>query len=325
MERNAEDGHTGHHHHHADGHIHGAKAISGGGSGRKLLLSLVITGATLVAELVGGLLTGSLALLSDAAHVFLDIFALALSYGAIRLAARAPSGKHSYGFARMKVLAAFINGATLLLISVEIFRESVARFANPHSVLALPMLVVAGIGLVANLLVALVLGGHDHEDLNARSAFLHVVGDALSSVGVILAGIIMLLTGWTWVDPVASMLIGIIILSGSFRVLKEAIHLLNEGAPEDAEGDEVTAALAALPGVKSVHDTHVWALDPSFRVLSAHIVLEDQPLSRTAGLMSDVKRLLRERYKVEHTTIQFECADCEQCSGSADCEEGVTL
>jgi cobalt-zinc-cadmium efflux system protein len=118
------------------------------------------------------------------------------------------------------------------------------------------------------------------------------------------------------------MLIGIIILSGSFRVLKEAVHLLNEGAPDDAASDEVTAALATLPGVKSVHDTHVWALDPSFRVLSAHIVLEDQPLSRTAALMSDAKRLLRERYRVEHTTIQFECADCEQCSGLSDCEEG---
>ncbi len=314
MELSLINEHSGHHHHHADRHNHAMAAISGGGSGRKLLASLIITGATLLAEVVGGLLTGSLALLSDAAHVFLDIFALALSYGAVRLAARAPNGKHSYGFARMKVLAAFVNGATLLLISAEIFRESIARFTNPHSVIAGPMLIVAGVGLAANLLVALVLGGHDHEDLNARSAFLHVVGDALSSVGVIIAGIVIFFTGWTWVDPVASILIGVIILLGSFRVLKEAIHLLNEGAPADAQSDEVAAALATLPGVRSVHDTHVWALDPSFRVLSAHIVLEDQLLSRTAKLMSDAKQLLRERYKVEHTTIQFECADCEQCS-----------
>lgn len=313
-----------HDHHHVEGYIHGAEAISGGGSSRRLLVSLVITGATLVAEVVGGLLTGSLALLSDAAHVFLDILALALSYGAVRLAALAPSGRHSYGFARMKVLAAFINGASLLLISVEIFRESIARFSDPRSVIAAPMLLVAGIGLVANLLVALVLGGHDHEDLNARSAFLHVVGDALSSIGVIIAGIVILFTGWTWVDPLASILIGIVILSGSFRVLKEATHLLNEGAPEGSASDEVEAALADLPGVKSVHDTHVWALDPSFRVLSAHIVLDDQPLSRTAALMADAKRLLRERYKVEHTTIQFECVDCEQCSGSSNCGEGDT-
>ncbi|MCK7477128.1 MAG: cation diffusion facilitator family transporter [Candidatus Moduliflexus flocculans] len=278
------------------------------------MLSLVITGATLVAEVVGGLLTGSLALLSDAAHVFLDIFALALSYGAVRLTARAPSGKHSYGFARMKVLAAFINGATLLLISVEIFREAVVRFANPQAVIALPMLIVAGIGLAANLIVALVLGGHDHEDLNARSAFLHVIGDALSSVGVIVAGIVILFTGWTWVDPIASMLIGIVILSGSFRVLKEAIHLLNEGAPEDAASDEVAAALASLPGVLGVHDAHVWSLDPSVRLLSAHIVLADQSLSGTSALMSEAKRMLSERFKIEHTTIQFECADCGQCS-----------
>lgn len=310
------------HDHHHDGHMHGIETVSDKGSGGKLLLSLIITGATFIAEVVGGLLTGSLALLSDAAHVFLDIFALALSYGAVRLAARAPSGKHSYGFHRMKVLAAFINGATLLLISFEIFREAVIRFANPHSIIAVPMLIVAGIGLGANLLVALVLGGHDHEDLNARSAFLHVIGDALSSIGVIVAGLIILFTGWTWVDPIASVIIGIIILSGSFRVLKEAVHLLNEGAPEDASSDEVAAALVTLPGVKNVHDTHVWSLDPSFRVLTAHIVLDDQPLSATAKLMAQAKQLLRERFRVEHTTIQFECIDCEQCSGKAlNCKE----
>jgi len=301
-------------HTHADEHVHNHGNHDQNASGGKLLVSLIITVTTLVAEVIGGLLTGSLALLSDAAHVFLDIFALALSYGAVRLATRAPSGKHSFGFARMKVLAAFVNGSTLLLISIEIFREAIIRFANPQAIIAVPMLIVAGIGLAANLLVALVLGGHDHEDLNARSAFFHVLGDALSSIGVIIAGIVILFTGWTWVDPLASIVIGIIILGGSFKILKEAIHLLNEGAPEDAETDKVAETLAKIPEVISVHDVHVWSLDPSVRLLSAHIVLKDQSLHATSTIMAEAKRILRERYKIEHTTIQFECADCGQCT-----------
>ena len=306
----------GAHSHGHEGHDHGQdrhgheKAAQGG----KMLVALLLTAATLVAEIVGGILTGSLALLSDAAHVFLDIFALALSYGAIRLATRPPSARHSYGFFRMKVLAAFVNGASLLVVSIEIFREGITRLANPAPVVALPMLVVATIGLAANLIVALVLGGHDHEDLNARAAFLHVIGDALSSVGVIVAGLIIAFTGWYWVDPVASLLIGIIIITGSFRVLKEAIHLLNEGAPEGAGSDEVGEAIAGVPGVLGVHDAHVWSLDPSYRLLSAHVVLEDLLLSRSETIMTGIKKVLDEKFEIEHTTIQFECSNCGQCS-----------
>lgn len=295
-------------------HTPGMARGSHGDSRSKLALSIAITSFTLVAEAIAGIMTGSLALLSDAAHVFLDIFALALSYFAVRLAARSPSARHSFGFSRMKVLAAFVNGATLLLVSVEIFREAVERFLNPAPVLAGPMLIVAAIGLGANLLVALVLGGHDHEDLNARAAFLHVLGDALSSVGVIAAGIVLLLTGWTWVDPAAGVLIAIVILTGAWRVLREAVHILNEGAPEDAGTDAVAAALAAVPGVRGVHDTHVWAIEPGYRVLTCHIVLADRMLGETATLMEELKEILAHRFKIQHTTVQFECADCGQCA-----------
>lgn len=305
---------TASHDHDHEPHNHSHSAGLSDKSGGKLLVSIIITASVLLAEMIGGMLTRSLALLSDAAHVFLDIFALALSYGAVKLAERAPSGRHSFGFARMKVLAAFINGATLLLVAVEIFREALSRFANPQTVIAFPMLVVAGIGLAANVLVALVLGGHDHEDLNARSAFLHVIGDALSSVGVIVAGVLILFTGWTWIDPAASILIAVIILSGSFRVLKEAVHLLNEGAPSDAESDEVARMLASLPGVASVHDTHVWSIDPSYRVVSSHMVLPDQKLSETGAILEQARRELKERYRIGHVTIQFECGDCGQCN-----------
>lgn len=302
-----------HEHKHELDHEHSMESIhEHEGSGGKLLVSLLITTLTLVAEVVGGILTGSLALLSDAAHVFMDIFALALSYGAVRLSQKAPSARHSFGFRRMKVIAAFINGSTLLVVAIEIFREAYSRFFTSEHILALPMLIIAGIGLGANLLVALVLGGHDHEDLNARSAFLHVIGDALSSVGVIVAGVIILFTGWYWVDTLASVLIGLVILSGAWRVLKETIHILNEGAPEGSSSDAVEQDMKKIPGVISVHDVHVWTIDPGFSVLSAHALIEDQLVSNTGLVLQKIRDSLESKFGISHTTIQFECNNCGQ-------------
>ena len=298
--------------HDHDDHEKNAGAAGSGNSGGKLLVSIVITGAVLVAEVVGGLLTGSLALLSDAAHVFLDMFALALGYGAIRLAAAPPSSRHTYGFRRMKVLAAFANGATLVVVAIEILREAVSRFAHPSPVNAGPMLIVAVIGLAANLVVVLVLRRHDHDDLNARAAFLHVLGDALSSVGVIGAGIVLLLTGWSWVDPAVSLFIGLIILAGAWRVLREAIHILNEGAPTGAEAEGVSAELAKVPGVREVHDLHVWTIEPGYSVLSAHVLIENRLLSDNVEVMAGLKDVASRRFGIEHTTIQLECDNCGQ-------------
>jgi len=295
-------------------------------TGSKLLISILITSLTLVAEVVGGILTGSLALLSDAAHVFLDIFALALSYGAVRLSTRAANSRHTFGFRRMKVLAAFVNGVTLLIVAIEIFREAISRFAHPAAVIAGPMLIVAAVGLAANLVVALVLKGHDHDDLNARAAFLHVIGDALSSVGVIIAGIVMLFTGWTWADPAASVLIGLVILAGAWRVLKEVIHILNEGSPESANPDEVSDAIALIPGVLTVHDLHIWSIEPGYSVMSVHVLLKDQNLSDTRAIMDSIRELAEHRFGIGHTTVQIECDDCGQhcvdCGDGSDGGEG---
>lgn len=287
---------------------------------RRFVLSLVLTGLILVAEVVGGLWTGSLALLSDAAHVFLDVFALGMSYLALRLAALPPDDRHTYGFHRMQVLAALLNGATLLLVAVEIFREAWARLQHPSPVLAGPMLVVAAVGLVVNLVVALVLREHDHHDLNVRSAFLHVAGDALASVGVIAAGIVILFTGWQWVDPLVSVLIGLIILLGSGRVLRESVHILAEGMPEGLTATQVAEAMGRVAGVEEVHDLHVWTVSPGYAALSAHVVLADQALSRTQEVMDDLKRALTDEFGIEHTTIQFECGNCGQ--GAVLCVNG---
>lgn len=291
------------------GHDH---ELDHGGIGRRFLVSLSLTGLIFIAELVGGFLTQSLALLSDAAHVFLDVFALALSYAAIRLAALPPNDRHTYGYHRLRVVAALANGATLLLVAFEIFREAITRFSNPEPVLAGPMLVVAVIGLIVNLVVAFVLRGHDHEDLNVRSAFLHVLGDALASVGVIVAGVIIVLTGWYVVDPLVSIVIGVIILAGSGNVLRRALHILVEGVPQGMTATKVAEAMDGVPGVSEVHDLHVWTVSPGYIALSAHVVLNDQSLSEAQSIMDDLKTTLSEQFGIDHTTIQVECQSCAE-------------
>jgi len=200
---------------------------------------MLLTAAILVAEVIGGFWTGSLALLSDAAHVFMDIFALTLSYLALRLSALPADNRHTYGFHRLEALAALINGITLGAIAIEIFSESWARWFNPTAIKSMEMLVIAIIGLMVNLAVAFALGRHAHdheheeaEDLNVRSAYLHVLGDAISSVGVIVAAAVIWFTGWNWLDPLMSAFIGILIGVSSWRVLKSSLHILIEGVPE---------------------------------------------------------------------------------------------
>ena len=280
---------------------------------KRFILSLSLTGLIFLAEIIGGFWTGSLALLSDAAHVFLDAFALALSFAAIRLAAWPSDDRHTYGRHRLQVLAALANGATLLLVAFEIFRAAWNRFLNPAPILVGPMLVVAFVGLVGNLLVAYVLREHNRDDLNVRSAFLHVLGDALASMGVIAAGAVITLTGWALVDPLVSVMIGVIILIGSGRVLRKSLHILEEGMPEGLTATTVSEAMGLVAGVEEVHDLHVWTVSPGYVSLSAHVVLNDQSLSRSQTVMNSLKRVLVEDFAIQHTTIQFECHNCGQC------------
>jgi cobalt-zinc-cadmium efflux system protein len=281
-------------------------------SQKKLFISIALTGLIFIAELVGGLITGSLALLSDSAHVFMDMFALGLSYLAIRAAALPANDRHTFGYHRMQVLAALVNGITLLVISIEIFREAIKRFQNPEPVLAGPMLIIAIIGLVVNVIVALVLHDHDHDDISTRSAFLHVLGDTLASVGVILAGILILFTGQQWIDPLVSLLISLLILYSSGRLLLKAIHILDEGIPEGLTASTVAEAMKSVRGVAEIHDLHIWTIGPGYIALSAHAVLEDQTLTQSENIMEALKLMLSRRYGIEHTTIQFECANCGQ-------------
>ena len=288
---------------------------------KRFLISITLTALILVAEIIGGLWTGSLALLSDAAHVFMDIFALGLSFIALRLSSLPADDRHTYGYHRLEVLAALINGATLAVIAVRIFVEAYQRWLSPEPVKSGEMLIIAAIGLVVNLIVAFVLGGHAHDhdeaeherdDVNVKSARLHVLGDAVSSVGVIVAAVLIGLTGALWIDPLMSVLIGVIIVIGSGRVLKSSLHILVEGVPDGLSLNDIGTALSTVSGVSEVHDLHVWSLCSGHVALSAHVVLTDQALADSGAIMQGLKARLLDRFGIEHTTIQFECTSCGQ-------------
>ena len=289
----------------------------------RFILALALTGLIFLAEFIGGFWTHSLALLSDSAHVFMDAFALGLSYLAIRAAKLPADDKHTYGFHRMQVLAALTNGATLFLIAFEILREAWDRFQNPEAVSAGPMLVIAVIGLIVNLIVAFTLSKHDDDDLNTRAAFLHVLGDAVASVGVIAVGVILLFVNWTWLDPLVSVMIGVLILFSSGRVLKESVHILAEGMPKGMTATSIAEAMKKVSGVSQVHDLHVWTVAPGYIALSAHVTVDDQSISQTSEMMTALKETLHEGFEILHTTIQFECENCGQ--GTVLCEPEASL
>jgi len=306
----------------------------------RFLWALGLTLLVLAGEVAGGLWTGSLALLSDAAHVLMDVVALGLSYIALRMAAQEPSDTHSYGLHRAEVLAAVINGGTLFVIAAGIFWEAGHRLMAPEPVKSLEMLLIAAAGLAVNLVVLFVLGGHGHSqdrhdhdrgheaghehaegpgDLNVRSAWLHVLGDTLSSVGVIVAGLLIWWTGWMVLDPLMSIVIGGVLFIGAGRLLKSGIHILMEGVPEGLHLPEIGQAMAAVPGVREVHDLHVWSLCPGAIALSAHVTVDEATWSDTSGIQAALKAVLRDRFRIEHTTIQLECERCAQgvvaCAG----------
>lgn len=273
---------------------------------RPLVIALVITAAFLVAEVVGGLLTNSLALLADAGHMATDVAALALSLFAIWLARRPSTPERSFGFYRAEVLAALANAATLVAISVYIFWEAINRLGNPPEIKSGPMLVVAIGGLVANAASAWVLmrgGGHE-ENLNTRGAFLHVVGDLLGSVGAIVAAVVMLSTGWYLADPLLSAGIGLLILWGSWRLLRESVDVLLEATPKGIDMAELRAAMGSVPGVDGVHDLHVWTVTSGLVAMSSHVEVASH--QDWHPILVQLSTVVRERFGIAHATLQPE-------------------
>ncbi len=278
---------------------------------RRIGFAIVLTAVTLVAEVVGGFWTNSLALLSDAAHVFMDLFALALSLAAIRLAAWPATERRTYGWHRAEIFASLINGSTLILIAFGILIEAWGRFQHPEAVKSKEMFVIAAVGLIMNLIAARFLHGHADHDLNVRSAFLHVLGDAIASVGVIIGGLVMLYTGWYVVDALISAGIALIIGWGSLRILREAGHILLEGVPAHIDVNQVVAKMKEIEGVVDVHHLHIWSICSHISALSAHIDLHPEYRLLQGEIIGQLEQILAHDFHITHTTLQGECSTCK--------------
>ena len=272
--------------------------------------AIILTAVTFVAEVAGGLWANSLALLSDAAHVFLDLFALLLSLGAIKLAGLPATETRTYGWHRTEVFASFINGVTIFLIAVGIFYEAWGRLLKPEEVKSVPMFVIALIGLAMNLLAASVLHQHSHNDLNVHSALLHVIGDAAASAGVIVGGLVMYFTNWYIVDAIISIGIGCVVFFGAWRVVRESTHILLEGVPRGLKIAEIADSMRAVEGVKDIHHLNVWSICSHIVVLSAHLDVTTEFKQRQSTVIHGVEHMLLDSYGIAHTTLQVECIAC---------------
>ena len=296
---NSGDGHqhTGAHAH-GPGHSHASDAPA-----RSLRIALVLTAAFLVAEVIGGIVSNSIALLADAGHMLTDVAALGLALFVAWFSRQPSSPQKTFGYLRWEILAAFVNGATLLLISAWILWQAVMRLRTPEAVSGGLMLVVAVTGLVINIIAARVLVGSSSHNLNARGAYLHVLGDLLASVGTVVAAIVIHYTGWLVADPIASILTTVLIMRGAWQLVRESVDILLESTPAHIPMPAVRGQLEAIPGIESVHDVHVWAVTPQVVAMSAHcIVREPETHQHVLGHIHDAMRL----FGIEHVTIQLE-------------------
>ena len=277
---------------------------------KSLRIALLITASFFVIELAGGLLSGSLALVSDAGHMFSDVLAFILSLGAMALATRLPTKERTYGFHRAEIFAAFINSVLLVAISFVIIWEAYLRALNPEPIQGGLMAIIAVAGLVANFFVVVLLRGS--HDLNIRSVFLHVIGDTISSVAVIIAAIWISFTGLTLIDPILSVIIAIMIIISALRILRETVMVLLQFTPRSVDFDMVIADISSVPGVDGVHHVHIWSLCSEIFVLDAHIYSCERDMEK----IEIIKKLIKERlkpYKILHSTLEFECEECRDC------------
>jgi cobalt-zinc-cadmium efflux system protein len=287
----------------AHAHTHRSLPTAGSRHRKRLTLALVLAAVYMLAEVVGGILSNSLALLADAGHMLTDVAALGLSLFAIWAAQRPATPKRTYGYHRMEILAALANGATLVAMAALIFAEAYRRWSNPPEVKGGLMLAVACGGLAVNLASLWILRGGRKESLNVRGAFLHVVTDTLGSVQAIAAGVVISAFGWNWADPLASVLIALLVIVSAWGLLRESVQVLMEGVPGHVKLDEVAEVMAAVPGVRAVHDLHVWTITSGFVALSAHVVVEPECPD---DVLWRVRAAIHDRFGIDHSTIQVE-------------------
>jgi len=300
--------HHHHHHHHHHGHFHiGEDARDQRERNKKgLLIAFCITAGIMLLEFFGGLITNSLALLSDAGHMLSDAGALALSLIAFWFSSKPPSPRKTYGFYRFEILAALFNGVMLFIIAGFIVWEAIERFMEPPRVASGTMVAIATIGLLANATSAYFLmnKGDVKGNVNLRSAYLHVIGDALGSAGAIVGGLLMLLISWYWVDPLISVLVALLILKSAWGVFNHTTHILMEGTPLAIDHGEVREALQSIPGVRDVHELHIWTITSGMDSLSCHLLVEDD--CDCQSVLQEAIHKIEERFRIRHTTIQVE-------------------
>ena len=308
------DHQNGHHDHdHGHAHVHEANESNL----KRVLVALVLTGTFMVVEVIGGIISGSLALLADAGHMLTDTMALALAAVAFHVSKRPADGRLTYGYQRFQMLAAFVNGLSLLLIVGWILYEAVERLLAPQEILGGTMLLVASAGLVVNIIAFAVLHTGDQDNLNIRGAALHVAGDLLGSVAAIVAAIVIIYTGWTLIDPILSLAVAALILRSAWALVKRSAHVLLEGAPDWLDvGDMQERIVANVPGVTEIHHVHVWGLTPQQLMMTMHVVIGEDVPSQSA-VVRGVKALVQKEYGIGHSTIEVEvdgCADGDTCA-----------
>lgn len=293
------------HDHSEEGHSHGIGSYRGADR-KALLIAALLTGGFMIAEAVGGVVTGSLALLADAGHMLSDSFSLFLALFAVSIAARPATAKRTFGYKRAEILAALVNGVLLVLVSLWVVYEAIGRLDDPVEVMGGGMMAIAVLGLIINVVAFLVLWKGGGESLNVRAALRHVLGDLLGSVGVIIAAGVILVTGWEPIDPIVSILISILIVASAWSVLKESVDVLLEAAPKGIDTQEVGMAMAGVDGVEQVHDLHIWQITSGFPSLSAHVLVgADLDCHR---IRLELDSLLKEQFEIEHSTLQLEHA-----------------
>jgi cobalt-zinc-cadmium efflux system protein len=279
---------------------------------RRIALSLGVTAVFVIIEAAAGVLGNSLALLTDAAHNFTDVIALGLSWYALRLSTQPANAGKTFGYHRAGILVALANSTTLVIIALGIFYEAYHRFITPSQVNAPVLVGVGAVAFLVNIVTAwLVKRGSEH-DLNLRSAFLHLMGDVLSTLGAVIAGIIIVFTNWNWLDPLVSVLIGALILWNAWGILRQAIHILLESTPESINVNSMVEDITRVEGVQSVHDLHVWSINESLRALSAHIVTDDISISAGTPIQNSINEILAHKYNIQHATLQLECEGCHE-------------
>jgi cobalt-zinc-cadmium efflux system protein len=298
----------GHHHHGEHGHGHHHHHHDVGANSRRLAVVLALTALYTVAEAVGGWWANSLALLADAGHMLSDVAALGLSLFAAWISQRPPTPARSYGYHRTEILAALVNAATLIAISIWICWEAWRRLASPAAVIGQTVMVIAAGGLLINILGLVVLSGGRNQNLNVRGAFLHVAMDALGSVGTIIAGAAVYFMGWQWADSVASVIIALLVCWSSWALLRESVDVLMESTPSTIDADRVRSALSEVDGVRAVHDLHIWTIASGRVSLSAHVTVDGSRPDR--NVLASLCALLRTDYEITHVTLQLE----EECA-----------